>query len=220
MFQEVPIQKESKPLSSEVNLQNVKTLSKLPCQELVPFSTDKTLTAPETFAVQAETYNSQEKQKSIEMKKILENCVRGNADTSAVTLSSWAGTQALLSKSEVSLINAAFLPFLPHPVTDIATVYTAMLNYVKLLNQLEQKTLPIFCDEGVFRLVLNIYLKRPQYIKYIKGTGLEDALVETGVFGVKVMESIIGGTDYVRSLRGVQIRKMESFLEAARQKGF
>ena len=239
LFQEVPTQKESKPLRSEVNLQNVKTLSKLHCQELVPFSTDKTLTVPETFTVQAETYNSPEKQKSIEMKKILESCVRGNADASAVTLPSWAGTQALLSKSEVPLMHVAFLPFLPQPVTDIATVYTAMLNYVKLLNQLEQKTLPIFCDEGVFRLVLNIYLKRPQQFKdlvpmlggfhmamcvqrcigkYIKGTGLEDALVETGVFGVKVMESFIGGTDYVRSLRDVQI--LSSAIELAKWKAF
>ena len=41
--------------------------------------------------------------------------------------------------------------------------------------------------------------------KYIKGTGLEDALVETGVFRVKVMESILAATNYVRSLRAIQI---------------
>ena len=41
--------------------------------------------------------------------------------------------------------------------------------------------------------------------KYIKGTGLEDCLVETGVFGVKVMESFLAGTHYVRSMRGIQI---------------
>ena len=41
--------------------------------------------------------------------------------------------------------------------------------------------------------------------KYIKDTGLEDALVETGVFGPKVIESFIAGTDYVRSMSGIQI---------------
>ena len=41
--------------------------------------------------------------------------------------------------------------------------------------------------------------------KYIKETGLEDALVETGVFRVKVMESILAATNFVRSLRGIQI---------------
>ena len=39
--------------------------------------------------------------------------------------------------------------------------------------------------------------------KYIKGTGLEDVLVETDVFGVKVMDSILAATNYVRSLRGI-----------------
>ena len=38
--------------------------------------------------------------------------------------------------------------------------------------------------------------------KNIKGTGLEDALVETGVFGVKVVESILAATNYVLSLTG------------------
>ena len=136
-------------------------------------------------------------------------------------------------------MQVAFLPFLPYPVTDTATVYTAMLNFSKLLNQLEQKTLPIFCDEGVFRIVLNIYLKNAEKFrdlvpmlggfhmakcvqraigKYIKGTGLEDALVETGVFGVKVMESVIGGTNYVRSLRGIQI--LSGAIELSKWKAF
>ena len=42
--------------------------------------------------------------------------------------------------------------------------------------------------------------------KYIKGAGLEDALVGIGVFGVKVMESVLAATNYERSLRGIQIR--------------
>ena len=54
--------------------------------------------------------------------------------------------------------------------------------------------------------------------KYIRGTGLEDSLVETGIFGVKVMESILGGTDYVRSLRGVQI--LSNPIQSAKWKAF
>ena len=97
---------------------------------------------------------------------------------------------------------------------------------MKLLNQLKQKSLPIFCDEGDFRLVLRIYLKRQEEFKNlvlmlggfhtakcvqrcigknIKGTGLEDALVEIGVFGFKVMESILAATNYVQSLTGILI---------------
>ena len=40
--------------------------------------------------------------------------------------------------------------------------------------------------------------------KHIKGTGLEGALVETGVFQVKMMESILAATNYVWSVRGIQ----------------
>ena len=42
-----------------------------------------------------------------------------------------------------------FLPFIPKPVTEHATVYTAMINIVKVLEQLDQKLVPIFCDEWV-----------------------------------------------------------------------
>ena len=41
--------------------------------------------------------------------------------------------------------------------------------------------------------------------KYIKGSGFEDALVENKVFVVKVMESVLNGKHYVRSLRGLDI---------------
>ena len=41
LFQEIPTKKEMKRNRSEVNLATVKTLSKLDCQELVPFSMEK-----------------------------------------------------------------------------------------------------------------------------------------------------------------------------------
>ena len=81
-------------------------------------------------------------------------------------------------------------------------------------------------SEGFFRIMLDIYLKCPYEFsdlvpmlggfhmakfvrrcigKCIKDTGLEDTLVDTGVFGPKVIESFIAGTDHVRSIRGIQI---------------
>ena len=41
--------------------------------------------------------------------------------------------------------------------------------------------------------------------KYLRGRGVEDALVETGVFGLKAVESIMNGSHYIRSLRGIII---------------
>ena len=56
--------------------------------------------------------------------------------------------------------------------------------------------------------------------KYLRGSGMEDALVETGVFGVKAVESMMNGSHYIRSLGRIiilpdasQYLDMGSFLE-------
>ena len=52
------------------------------------------------------------------------------------------------------------VPFTTSPFTDQSIVYTAMKYFNIVLKQLEQDTLPVLCNEGVFRSVLNIYLKK------------------------------------------------------------
>ena len=138
------------------------------------------------------------------------------------TLPTWAAIRSLISTANIPIMQTGFLPFIPHPVTDYSTVYTAMHTFLKVVSQLQQDTLPLFCDEGVFRIVVDIYIKHPDEFshllpmlgafhmakvagKYIKGSGFEDALVENKVFGVKVMESVLNGKHYVRSLRGLNI---------------
>ena len=139
---------------------------------------------------------------------------------------SWGGMRSLMCESEVPLMQVGFLPFLPHPVTEYATVYTALKNFVTVCDRLKQKTLPVFCDEGVFRIFVDIYLANPVEFdcllpmlgsfhmakialgaagKYVKGSGLDDALIEAKVFGIKTIEAVLGGTHYVRSIRGLQI---------------
>ena len=39
----------------------------------------------------------------------------------------------------------------------------------------------------------------------IKGSGFDDALVETELFGMEIVEQVIHGSHYDRSLRGVLI---------------
>ena len=81
-----------------------------------------------------------------------------------------------------------------------------MKNFIKMFQQLDQKTLVIFCDEGIYRIAVDIYLKYPNEFKklvpcfggfhmaksvqhciekYIRGSGLDDALMETQVFRKK-----------------------------------
>ena len=51
---------------------------------------------------------------------------------------------------------------------DPSTIYTVMKNFVSVclweqfVNQLEQEYLSMFCDEGVYRILLGSYLKRPE----------------------------------------------------------
>ena len=61
----------------------------------------------------------------------------------------WAAIKSLISDSNIPIMQVEFVPFIPKPVTEHATVYTAMINIVKVLEQLDQKLVPIFCDEWV-----------------------------------------------------------------------
>ena len=42
-------------------------------------------------------------------------------------------------------------------------------------------------------------------VKYIRGSGLEESLRQTRVFGVKIVDSILDGTHYVQSFKGLLI---------------
>jgi hypothetical protein len=76
-------------------------------------------------------------------------------------LLTWAVIQALLSTAKIPTIKVGFFPFILRSVADHSTVYTTMLNLVKFVNQLEQKSLLLFSDEGVFRIVVAIMLACP-----------------------------------------------------------
>ena len=67
----------------------------------------------------------------------------------------WAAIKSLISDYNIPIIQVGFLP---KPVKEHSTVYTAMINFVKVLEQLDQKSMPIFCDEGVCRMAVDIYL--------------------------------------------------------------
>ena len=51
----------------------------------------------------------------------------------AETIPTWAGCKSLLHKSKTPLMQVGFLPYLPHPVTEYDTVYTALKNFLKVL---------------------------------------------------------------------------------------
>ena len=114
-----------------------------------------------------------------------------------------------------------------------------MVNFTKLVDQLNQVALPLFCDEGVFRIVIDIYLQKPDQFqsiismlggfhtakcfeycieKYIQGSVVEESLRQTCVFGVKMVDAVLNGTNYVRSLEGLLI--LSNAIEMLKWKAF
>ena len=93
-----------------------------------------------------------------------------------------------------------------------------MLNFMKITKQFDQDALPIFCDEGVFRIIVDTYLqilipmlrgfhavKCVEYCigKYIQESGVEGSLRQTN--GVNVIDVVLNGTNYARSFKGYLI---------------
>ena len=136
---------------------------------------------------------------------------------------SWTGIRALLSNTFAPRMHVGFLP---SPVTEYSTAFSAMKNFTQLVGQLKQDALPLFCDEGVFRIVVDIFLQNQDQFrnliailggfhtakclqhsirKYIRGSGLEESRRQTRVFGVKIVDSVLDGTHYMRSLKGLLI---------------
>ena len=109
---------------------------------------------------------------------------------------------------------------IPHPVTKYETVYTSLINFKNVLNQLTQCQIAVFCDEGVY----HITLQRPDEFsgivlclgsfhmikaflasigKYLSGSGCRTIWTQNKVFGIDIVESVLSGSHYERSLGGI-----------------
>ena len=134
---------------------------KLPCQNLLPyFRKNKYLPLPESFTVEYLNTNAEQETNLADQNFVL-NYIRASVTSDDESLATWAGCKSLISTSNLPIMHVAFLPYLPFPVTYHTTVYTSLHNFPNVLGQLLQKSLPVICDEGVFRIVAEITLPRP-----------------------------------------------------------
>ena len=146
------------------------------------------------------------------------------ATCSSQTMPTWSGVLISLISDDIPGKIVGFLPVIPHPVTDYKTGYSALRNFQSILSQLEQDHMPITCDEGVYHIAREIMLDHPEefknlvlcmgsfhmmkkvlacFGKYLNGSGARQIWTETGIYGVNVVKSIIAGTNYIRSLKGM-----------------
>ena len=125
-------------------------------------------------------------------------------------------------------MRVGFMPLVPSPVTDYATERKGLQNFQSVRRQLNssQSIIPVFCDSGVFHTVADIIIAEPNEFSDIHGikvmfhwvrillkchrdgrpeSGIEDALIETGVFGKLTLKTVPEGSHYVRSFRGIMM---------------
>lgn len=163
LFQEKPAKSVSKPLKSNIELNSVSDRTKLDCQNIIPYTSNRGLPIPESFKVENQTFHSTQKTDEHDMREFIMSYISSASilDTTSNIAPTWAGLRSLLSEEVLPKMQVGFLPFIPHPVTEYSTVYTALKNFMSLVEHLDQGILPVFCDEGVYRIVLDIFLNKP-----------------------------------------------------------
>ena len=209
----------------------------LKCQELQPFyKPAKKANLSADYATDTHTVD-QDFLQSVRTKDLAwsltrldlsENQTSINIKPSHQTMPAWRETNKVLSERDIHKKRVGFLPVLPYPVTQYDTVYTAMRNFNGILQHMDQPKLPVTCDEGVYHIAREIQLIRPKEFqnivlcmgsfhmakvalgcvgKYLKGSGAENIFVESEIFGVNVVDSVLSGKNYSRSLTGLQLLK-------------
>ena len=81
--------------------------------------------------------------------------------TNEIKAPSFIAIKSLLSWVNVKITKSAFTPIILHPATDISTTYKCMKNYQDILNQRNVPHSPLWCDEGVYQIAMEIQLLRP-----------------------------------------------------------
>ena len=153
----------------------------------------------------------------------------------------WSGSHALVSKRQAPIKKVGFAPIIPSPITKYETVFTVLKNLSSFAEKLSQKVLPFVTDEGVYHIIIDLYCHDSQLFKnllpmlgtfhmaknamrccgkFLRGSGIESCLIETVIFGSKILEQVLTGSHYYRSFAGLCIiedavmqLKMEAFLD-------
>ena len=241
LFQDDGGQQERKPRISATNVKHGPRVfdTELQCQKLRTFHKPSHKTnIPQNYLVSASLIDQHDLLK--EYRKLDIAWILGRVDLSEIGSETafvkpkkqympiWSAANAILCVDKVPLKRIGFLPVLPYPVTQYDTVYSSLKNLKGILKYLDQPSLSVTCDEGVYHIAREIQLIRPDEFsnivlclgsfhmakialgcigKYLKGSGAENILIESGTFGVNVVVSVLNGRHYTRSLKGLQLLK-------------
>ena len=169
LFQDDGGLQERKPRVSETNVQHGPRVfnSQLKCQNLQIFhKPSRKADLPASYSVSAshiDEYDLMRYYREIDIAWLLGrvDLSKTGSETAFVKPSKqcmpiWSASNAILFEDKVPLKRIGFLPVLPSPVTQYDTVYTSLKNLQNILQQIEQPSLSVTCDEGVYRVAREI----------------------------------------------------------------
>lgn len=127
----------------------------------------------------------------------------------------------LFCTREVALTTVAFCPLLPYTPTSQDAVYSALKNFVGMCNSLGRKYQIYSCDMAIYVIAKNIQLctnEFPSLIlrigtfhlqknflrclgQYIEGSGLDEIIIQSEVYGPTTFKSMLEGKQYNRAIR-------------------
>ena len=240
LIQDKPDVIRRKPNISETSVQRgcKAFIGPLPCQKLEEFYTyksSKKIYLPDSYTPSPQLFSMEDADyitiiqndiawiiSRLDLSDISNNTVSPFGEQQSMP--SWSSFNSVISDRKRKIQQVGFLPILPHPVTKDETVYTSLINFKNVLNQLTQSQIAVFCDEGVYHIAREITLQRPDEFsgivlclgsfhmikaflacigKYLSGSGCRTIWTQNKVFGIDVVESVLSGSHYDRSLDGI-----------------
>lgn len=206
----------------------------LSCQKLVPFVKPKTRGTiscefepgdiPDTSRVTAEAANIDCLWSLARFSTSYD--FQRNTFTDTMTVPSWSAFNSLIVEKHPPKAISASVPILPYPATSPSAIYTTMVNFQDAMVQVNQKCGALWSDEGVYHIAKELQLLFPSDFgniflglgsfhttkiiincigQYLQDSGITEALIETEIFGPKVVETVLKGKHYSRGIRGMGI---------------
>lgn len=172
LFQDDTINRpRTKPSVSSTGLSSADSIlkTKLPCQDIPPHVKPATRpTLPDDMIMHPENKQvslldmQTARNAALETEFLISLIRLGEADKRHHI---WAAVHTLVSSAAVPLMRVGFLPVIPRPITERATVRQCLANFQSVRRQLGQTSMAVWCDEGVFAPALDIYLHETEEFK-------------------------------------------------------
>ena len=137
-------------------------------------------------------------------------------------LPSWSGFNAEIASEPPPLTSVGYCPMINGSPTEYSTVYTAMKNVQAMMDVLHQKHSVITFDLAIYMKAKEIQWRRPEEFKntvirmggfhialnflsvigkIFQDSGIEDLLIESGVYGCHTASMLLKGKSYNRGVR-------------------